>query len=49
MYDQEIISGLGHGPQIRQPKLGRRINCLILGDGLGDRRLTRSAINPQAP
>ena len=30
---------------IRQLKLGRRINCLILRDSLRDRRLTRLAIN----
>jgi hypothetical protein len=49
MYDQEITSRLCHGLQMRQLKLGRRINRLILGDSHGDRRLTRSAINPQAP
>ena len=53
MYDQETTSRLGYGLQIRQPRLGRRINCLTLrdglGDGLGDRRLTRSVINQQAP
>ena len=47
MYDWEITSRLGHGLRTRQPKLGRRMNRLILGDGLGDGRLTRSVIDPQ--
>jgi hypothetical protein len=45
MDDQETTSRLGHGLQIRQPKPGRRINCLALGDGLRDGRSTRSVIN----
>ena len=45
MYNQEITSRLGYGPRIRQLRLGRGINCLILRDSLGDRRLTRLAIN----
>jgi hypothetical protein len=49
MYDWEIAFRLCHGLQIRQLKLGRRMNRPILGDGHGDRRLTRSAINLQAP
>jgi hypothetical protein len=46
MYDQEIISGLCHGLWIGQLNLGRRMDRLILGDGLGDGRLTRLVINP---
>ena len=49
MYDQENASRLYYGLQIRRQRLGRRINLLILRDGLRDRRLTRLAINPQAP
>ena len=49
MHDQEITFRLGYRLRIRQLKLGRRMNCLTPGDGLRDGRLTRSAINPQAP
>ena len=40
MHDREITSRLGHGLRMRQLKLGIRMNCLILRDGLGDKRLT---------
>jgi hypothetical protein len=49
MYNQESTSKLGYSLRIRQLRLGRRINYLALRDGLRDGRLTRSAINPQAP
>ena len=49
MYDQETTSRLGHGLQIGQLRLGRSIDRLILREGLGDGRLTKSVINQQAP
>jgi len=45
MYNQENASRLYHGLRMRRQRLGRRMNLLILGDGLGDRCLTRLAIN----
>ena len=45
MYDQENASRLYYSLRIRRQRLERRINLLILRDGLGDGHLTRSAIN----
>ena len=49
MYDQETISRLGHGLQMRQLRLGGRMSHPIFRDGLRDGRLTKSVINQQAP
>ena len=42
MYDQETVSRLVYGLQIRQLKLGRRMNCLALRDGLRNDRIVGS-------
>ena len=44
---KKTIFRLDYGLQIRQLKLKRGIKCLILKDSLGDKYLTKSAINPQ--
>ena len=43
MYDKEITSRLGHGLQMKQLKLGRRMNRPILGDSLGEGQLLTSS------